>query len=360
MSTSELLSPHELEKKADAAKSEAEEIEQMDLSNGLSLDDRQLGVDWHRKAGKYRAQAAVERWRDRDMIKKLATNDMAKLHGTLLTLAALADSTANLPAEPREELRAKIFSATCSLLAPSSSRQLRTSHAVLFAALSSIASSAPFSSPSASSAAQLSSNWFELVHLACEHQEESVHEQAGAAMRRISEMCIVATLLADLDSRSGTRQQCAVVLLGQVDYAGVNRGKLVEVVERLTVFVQREGQMKAATEARRNGVEALASILCKQTEEDPLSVSRFSLAFDTLLAGFSDYTTDQRGDVGSWVRISTIKAPARLTASAKAVASFLALPSVGIVAAEKVPLLLLHPQGWVRSISFLLFFGISV
>ncbi|GAA5904049.1 hypothetical protein JCM5296_002517 [Sporobolomyces johnsonii] len=248
-----------------------------------------------------------------EQIKKLATNDMAKLHGTLLSLAALADSTANLPAEPREELRAKIFSATCSLLASPSSRQLRTSHAVLFAALSSIASSAPFSSPSASSAAQLSSNWFELVHLACEHQEESVHAQAGAAMRRMSEMCIVATLLADLDSRSGTRQQCAVVLLGQVDYAGVNRGKLVEVVERSTVFVQREGQMKAATiEARRNGVEALASILCKQTEEDPLSVSRFSLAFDTLLAGFSDYTTDQRGDVGSWVRISTVRAFARL------------------------------------------------
>ncbi|CEQ43072.1 SPOSA6832_04967 [Sporobolomyces salmonicolor] len=157
-----------------------------------------------------------------EQIGKLATNDPAKLHGVLLSLAALADSTANVPAEPREELRAKIFSATCSLLASPSSRQLRTSHAVLFAALSSVASSAPVSCPPGSSVAQLSSNWFELVHLACEHQEESVHEQAGAAMRRMSET------------------QCAALLLGEVDYAGPNRGKLVKVVERLTVFIQRE------------------------------------------------------------------------------------------------------------------------
>ncbi|GAA5945250.1 hypothetical protein JCM1841_001512 [Sporobolomyces salmonicolor] len=43
-----------------------------------------------------------------EQIGKLATNDPAKLHGVLLSLAALADSTANVPAEPREELRAKV------------------------------------------------------------------------------------------------------------------------------------------------------------------------------------------------------------------------------------------------------------
>lgn len=31
-------------------------------------------------------------------------------------------------------------------------------------------------------------------------------------------------------------------------------------------------------------------------------------AFDALLLGFSDYTTDQRGDVGSWVRVVTLTA----------------------------------------------------
>lgn len=33
-----------------------------------------------------------------------------------------------------------------------------------------------------------------------------------------------------------------------------------------------------------------------------------SSALEALLGGFSDYTTDQRGDVGSWVRASTIGA----------------------------------------------------
>ncbi|GAA5940973.1 hypothetical protein JCM1841_006208 [Sporobolomyces salmonicolor] len=51
-----------------------------------------------------------------------------------------------------------------------------------------------------------------------------------------------------LDSRSGTRQQCAALLLGEVDYAGPNRGKLVKVVERLTVFIQRELRQQTADE----------------------------------------------------------------------------------------------------------------
>jgi hypothetical protein len=51
------------------------------------------------------------------------------------------------------------------------------------------------------------------------------------------------TLLAELDSRNGTRQQAAVLILGKVDFELVNTkevGLLRKVVERLQLFVLRE------------------------------------------------------------------------------------------------------------------------
>jgi hypothetical protein len=48
------------------------------------------------------------------------------------------------------------------------------------------------------------------------------------------------TLITDLDSKNGTRQQAVALMLGQVDYSELNRSMLVKVVERLIPFVSRE------------------------------------------------------------------------------------------------------------------------
>lgn len=79
-------------------------------------------------------------------------------------------------------------------------------------------------------------------------------------------------------------------------------------------------------EGKRNGIEALAAILSTQSALDPLGElsdsglvdaglnlatpgrDLFASALDTILAGFGDYTVDQRGDVGSWVRLVSIAA----------------------------------------------------
>jgi len=48
------------------------------------------------------------------------------------------------------------------------------------------------------------------------------------------------TLLADLGSKNGNRQQTAALMLGRVSYERENEKKLVQVVERLIPFVSRD------------------------------------------------------------------------------------------------------------------------
>jgi hypothetical protein len=48
------------------------------------------------------------------------------------------------------------------------------------------------------------------------------------------------TLLADLDSKNGNRQQAAALMLGRVPYERENEKKLIQVVERLIPFVSRD------------------------------------------------------------------------------------------------------------------------
>ncbi|GAA5821078.1 hypothetical protein JCM11251_001952 [Rhodosporidiobolus azoricus] len=253
-----------------------------------------------------------------EQIKKLSkTKDAAKLHGVLLSLAALAESVSSVPCEEREGLRRDIFSSTLTtLLSPSPPypRMLKSSPLVLSASLSALASSAPTPSDHP---LPVRPEWFDLMIKACDTVDEGVHKRAGDTVKAISRArrtdvypyYVMDTLLAELDQRSGTRQQAAALMLGKVVFSASvqdESGLVVRVVRRLVSFVQREGSGKAATiEARRNGVEALASLL----HDYHASASFTSLlpsAFEALLLGFSDYTNDQRGDVGSWVRIATL------------------------------------------------------
>ena len=41
--------------------------------------------------------------------------------------------------------------------------------------------------------------------------------------------------------------------------------------------------------------------------------SSMSQIYHTILSGFDDYTTDQRGDVGSWVRMAALRAVASIS-----------------------------------------------
>ncbi|GAA5930095.1 Cin1p [Sporobolomyces koalae] len=209
-------------------------------------------------------------------IAQLETKDSAKLHGLLLSIATLVEASANLDSVKRDQLRTLVFDTTVGLLdRPPSARLLRTSSQVLYAALLALTFSA----------------------------------------------LPISTLLADLETKNGPKQQAAVTMLGLADYTGPNEKSLVKVVKRLIPFISLDGNEKAATvEGRQHGVDALASILRSQETLEPLELDLFSAAFIALLPALNDYTSDQRGDVGSWVRVATARAltsllPSLFTAS---------------------------------------------
>ncbi|KAL8277086.1 hypothetical protein RQP46_010514 [Phenoliferia psychrophenolica] len=79
-----------------------------------------------------------------------------------------------------------------------------------------------------------------------------------------------------------------------------NKSKLQGVIDRLVDFVGTSAKRANSIEGKRNGVEALSLLA-------PFAVN-LPVLLDRLLDGFTDYTIDQRGDVGSWVRLATISA----------------------------------------------------
>ncbi|ORY81205.1 armadillo-type protein, partial [Leucosporidium creatinivorum] len=235
-------------------------------------------------------------------IAHLATKDASKLHGAVLPLSALAVSVSNLGEATRTPLKSQIFSAIASL--PPTLRALRSSPLVLSATLQALASSC---TPEAATA--MLSGWRGILHLAGEKGDEEVHAEAASAMRRISAAVDCATdldgLIADLDSRSASRQQCAAVILGRLDYSATLKERLEGIIQRLVAFVGYKAPLAASTvEARRNGIDSLALLLCYAPSS--LTPTTLSSALGSLIHGFTDYSTDQRGDVGSWVRLACI------------------------------------------------------
>merc|ERR1712032_1308008 len=69
-------------------------------------------------------------------------------------------------------------------------------------------------------------------------------------------------------------------------------------------------------ETRRNALEALVEVFEKMsrfTEEGAISPAMYQKIFRGMLAALEDYSVDNRGDVGSWVRESALLCLTRLT-----------------------------------------------
>ncbi|KAG6841983.1 hypothetical protein C0991_004474 [Blastosporella zonata] len=112
----------------------------------------------------------------------------------------------------------------------------------------------------------------------------------------------------ELNTSSPTIQQSLGILLGAVDYSTYNNA-LPEAVSCLLEFVRPSIPSKPNIEARRNCYTAMSRIITTVAAD----ISRYLPAeivvslFESLLKGLDDYSTDQRGDVGSWIRVACIR-----------------------------------------------------
>ncbi|GFZ52002.1 hypothetical protein JCM24511_09773 [Saitozyma sp. JCM 24511] len=127
-------------------------------------------------------------------------------------------------------------------------------------------------------------------------REAECHEAVARVFGRLSELRAcgveVIKLVGDLNSMRAAQRQSAALALGAIRY-GNCPGVTEQAVHAL--LFQLEPEVK-----RGGGI----------TDTDVLAVSpdSFRRIVASLLACLSDYTTDQRGDVGSWIRVAALRA----------------------------------------------------
>ncbi|KAI8799511.1 tubulin folding cofactor D C terminal-domain-containing protein [Cladochytrium replicatum] len=178
---------------------------------------------------------------------------------------------------------------------------------------------------------QLSASCWSLVETSLGRREEPVQEAAASAVRWLSRWDqvssdtaerVVRDYLKNLDpkgSGSGNNgkflRRGFALALGELDPNTFLMPHIGDVARGLTMAtkVLPEKQLNDA-ESRRNAVLALGSALVSMPDPFQNAVPRelFELILEALFEGLRDYSTDSRGDVGSWVREASIRTLARL------------------------------------------------
>ncbi|KAG8991349.1 hypothetical protein FRB94_014621 [Tulasnella sp. JGI-2019a] len=190
-----------------------------------------------------------------------------EIHGGLVTLAELAMAYKQSQRPELEAYRFEIFK-TLSSFPPTTFSRYRNER-ILEAACKLISGSI---SDQAFDLTGAKTAWQDVIRLAMSHREVSVQQAAADAMRHPHG--VVKAL------------NC---LLNAVD--------------------KKSPGFSSNIDARQNAFDALPKILTElgaslSRDLQPLLVNRI---FEVFLAGLDDYTTDQRGDVGSWLRMSSIR-----------------------------------------------------
>lgn len=153
-------------------------------------------------------------------------------------------------------------------------------------------------------------SWRKIIDHGLRFRLQDVQEVAAEAYATISKRedlsSDVKKLIKDLKSGLTIVQQSLPRVLGLVDYNkcpgcfNLALGYLLD---------NTKPSSKAAVEIRRNSYQALPRIIRTFLPNltDRLSPALVQTIFGALLSGLDDYTIDERGDVGSWVRIACVQ-----------------------------------------------------
>ncbi|KAJ7175827.1 armadillo-type protein [Mycena filopes] len=229
--------------------------------------------------------------------KLLESADNADLHGALLALTEIATAyrDSHLPPAEQERILREAFgclslipegvllgprnelvtAAGCSLLARTITRveiELQTRSAV--------------------------PHWRKLLDFGLKHRSAPVQEAAAEAMGAVSRLVDCATLIREMKTESFATKQNLGRVLGVIDYDTFPTC-LPDAMRCLL-----EGVGAAEPTTIKFPVEA-ASFFANARPD--MSAETFNALLDAMLHGLEDYTIDERGDVGSWIRIACLR-----------------------------------------------------
>ncbi|KAG9120785.1 hypothetical protein FRC07_003586, partial [Ceratobasidium sp. 392] len=164
-------------------------------------------------------------------------------------------------------------------------------------------------------------NWRQIViNSGMKHQNETVQAAATLALAAISELVDCALEVRDFAREFQTKNaspatQCSISrAFGALAYDKFGNG-LNDAVECLIGGLTANSENYSKTvETRRNSITSLADIVTRVMRASPsLLSSSMSEIYAVILSGLEDYAVDQRGDVGSWVRIASLRAIASVS-----------------------------------------------
>ncbi|KAI9465506.1 TBCD protein [Lactarius psammicola] len=216
----------------------------------------------------------------------------------------LADVPVDMIRSPRNEL---VTAAACQLIASSVSLK-----EILLEGLSSVP------------------HWRSVIDLGLKHRKSTVQEAAAAALAAVSKLVDCSsivqryntnhygnTFIREFRSGSPTMQQSLARLLGLIDYKS-HPHSLPEAIDCLVASVVPSSEMRMVdVEARKNCMVSIQIILTSLAPHPPRSLApdQVTRMYNALILGLDDYTTDERGDVGSRVRIASIQGLASVSST---------------------------------------------
>ncbi|ORY25084.1 armadillo-type protein [Naematelia encephala] len=229
-------------------------------------------------------------------INELSSLDSTSVHGALVSLGQVAGLL-----KDDDDRRMKIMLALSSVrpsifVSIGAAEILQAACGLLTACLS----------PSSAGETKLQKILDHIIEASMRRREPECQEALSRTFGRLSELrdCTkdVEKLLGDLRSARAGQKQAATLALGSIRYAQCP-STVEKAVKALLGLM--DPIAKSDVETRRYAIRSLSDIVRQTSPEGILLVqtTKFHSIFSAFIASLADYSTDQRGDVGSWIRI---------------------------------------------------------
>nr|XP_019048752.1 hypothetical protein I302_02526 [Kwoniella bestiolae CBS 10118]OCF27682.1 hypothetical protein I302_02526 [Kwoniella bestiolae CBS 10118] len=232
-------------------------------------------------------------------IRELPSLDAVNAHGALVALIRIAELF-----EEDDQRRQLIFG-TLSTIRPASFVSSQASDI-----LSSVCSLlVVILDPDIVSASSNQAVLDKYLDLSMKRRETEVHEAVARVYGRLSELRSpekdITKLILDLKSFRIASRQAASLSLGHIRYPASPSALTDKAIKALLGLLDKPD--KIDIESRRAAVRSLGNIAVQRLHGEMIpSPSQLVSILQSFVQGMGDYTTDQRGDVGSWVRIQSL------------------------------------------------------